>query len=61
MLEFLLLIGRSDCLALHRLVLAVFLDVRVVHVDIILDHLGMASLFSGQRYVPVVLVGFFQC
>ena len=40
------------------LVLAVLLDVLAVHVDMILDHSVMASLLVGQRYVPIVLVGF---
>ena len=33
------------------------LDVLAVYVDMILDHLVMASLPVGQRYVPIALVG----
>ena len=56
----LLPLGRSDCLALRGLGLAVFLDVRVVHIDMILDHSEMASLHSGQLHVPAALVRLFR-
>ena len=55
-----LLLGRSDGLALRGFALAVFLDVLIVHVDMIFDHLEMASLLSGQRHVPTALAGLFQ-